>query len=132
MELLDDFDILKSFFPNSEQMTANSEQMTPSSEQIQLAPEAVLLADNLAEQVRNQSKVSQQTMKSAILEICKANYISLKELAEKLERSPDTLRVHYLNAKQSRWKMSCAQLVPSGIIRIASSNTARLCTCSAN
>lgn len=104
MELLDDFDILKSFFANSEQIAANSEQMAPnseqmaaSSEQIQLAPEAVLLADNLAEQVKNRSKVSQQTMKSAILEICKVDYVTLKELAEKLGRSPDTLRVHYLN-----------------------------------
>lgn len=111
MNALEDFDLLKGFFHsseqmalNSEQMTANSEQIAPSSEQTGLSSEQmtstsqnISLADKLADQVKNRSKVTQQTMKTAILEICSTDYVTLKDLADRLGRSPDTLRVHHLN-----------------------------------
>ncbi len=127
MRVLEDFDLLKGFFPNSEQMslnfeqtalnseqiTPNSEQITPSSEQITPSSEQIAsgtdntaLADKLAQQIKNSSKVTQQTMRTAILEICRADYVTLKDLADRLGRSPDTLRVHHLNGMVKSGELS--------------------------
>ena len=104
MELLDDFGGLKAGFSNSEQIASNSEQvarrseqMSSSSEQIDNRSEHYEAAALMADNVKNRSKVAQQAMRNAILALCRFEYVTLKDLAEKLGRSADTLRVHHLN-----------------------------------
>ncbi|MBI4064309.1 MAG: putative DNA binding domain-containing protein [Elusimicrobia bacterium] len=74
----------------------SSVHLPPSS--VHLPPSSVHLAsqNKLAETVRNKGKVPKATMEAAILAVCKGTFIALKALSEILDRSPETLRIHYL------------------------------------
>lgn len=88
---------------NSEQNAVNSEQnnnITNNSEQNnnnitnnseQNAP------NDLAKRVRESGRVPQQVMEDALVALCRGRFLSIKVLAQLLNRAPDTLRVHYIN-----------------------------------
>ncbi len=50
----------------------------------------------LAEQVRTKQRAAKEIVMGAIIEVCQAGPVTLDEIAKKLNRSPDTIRVHYL------------------------------------
>lgn len=50
----------------------------------------------VAAEVRQKKKVPRDKMINTILEVCSHKFLSLPELANVLNRSRDTLRVHYL------------------------------------
>lgn len=51
----------------------------------------------LAEQVRTKQRASRDLVIGAILEVCSTRYQTLDEIAQALNRVPDTLRVHYVS-----------------------------------
>jgi ATP-dependent DNA helicase RecG len=51
----------------------------------------------LATPVRAKGKVSKELMRKVILNLCREQFLTQKELAKLLERSPNTLRTSYLN-----------------------------------
>ena len=76
---------LLSLLPSSEHNEPNSEHNTTPS----------LL--EIAAPVRDKKRVSPELMQSTILQLCSGQYLLLKTLSELLERSPDTIRTHYIN-----------------------------------
>lgn len=85
---------------SSVQMGSNSVQMGLNSVQsgrLKTESELSFTKFPLAEQMRTKSKISKQAAKSAILEVCREGFVTLKDLAEKVGRKPETLRIHYLN-----------------------------------
>jgi|SRR5579883_2055832 len=78
--------------PSSEHNEPSSEHNEPSSEHNKTVP---LL--EIAAPVRNKKRVSPELMRATILKLCLEEYLLLKTLAELVQRSPDTLRTHYIN-----------------------------------
>ncbi len=83
---------------NSEQYADGSEQndnnTTNNSEQYADQQNA---AHEMAKRVREAGRVPQQQMDTAVLSLCRGKFVSIKQLAQMLNRTPDTLRVHYIN-----------------------------------
>ncbi|MDY7002527.1 MAG: putative DNA binding domain-containing protein [Cyanobacteriota bacterium] len=78
--------------PNPEHNESNSEHKESNSEHNQKQ----LLMD-IAAPVREKKRAKPELMRTTILNLCSNKYINLKTLAELLDRSPDTIRTHYLN-----------------------------------
>lgn len=77
--------------------TESSEQKSEqSSEHFALGSEQKKL-ESVAASVRTKKRVPAEVMEATLLELCSGRWLSLKELARLLGRSPDTLRVHYLS-----------------------------------
>jgi len=74
-------------FPNI--ITDASEHSEPNSEHLQ-TPE------DIARPVREAGKVSKTLMIDTIMHLCRDNFMPLKQMAQLLGRSSDTIRVHYL------------------------------------
>ncbi|NES23838.1 MAG: hypothetical protein F6K41_34210 [Symploca sp. SIO3E6] len=51
----------------------------------------------IAAPVRQKKRVKPELMRDTIQKLCLKRYLLLKTLAEVLDRSPDTIRTHYLN-----------------------------------
>ncbi|MBU0655048.1 MAG: hypothetical protein KJ914_07905 [Gammaproteobacteria bacterium] len=79
---------------NSEHLSEDSEHLGKSSEHFETEQELALL--QIAENVRNKRKVSKPLMEATILTLCAADWLSLKMLAHLLNRTPDSLRNHYI------------------------------------
>jgi predicted HTH transcriptional regulator len=80
----------KSFSLSSQHLAASSQHLIPSSQHLERLKDVAVL-------VRNKRKVSREQMISVILALCEGCYISSRELAELVQRAPDSLRNHYLN-----------------------------------
>lgn len=50
----------------------------------------------IAATVKDKKRVSPELMQATILKLCVKEYLLLKTLAELVERSPDTIRTHYV------------------------------------
>ncbi len=81
---------------SSEHSAISSEHLAVSSEH--LGPERERHLLQLAEAVREKSKVPKTQMEATILALCGEDWLSLRELAQLVNRTPDTLRNHYVNA----------------------------------
>ena len=79
---------------NSEHLSEGSEHLSEGSEHLEAEHEAALL--QIAENVRNKGKVSKPLMEITILALCASDWLSLKMLAHLLNRTPDSLRNHYI------------------------------------
>jgi len=75
----------------------DSEHLAGSSEHLALDPEHLDRLRVLAALVKASGKVDRAVMEQTIEQLCQADYLPLRIMAELLDRSPDTLRVHYLN-----------------------------------
>ncbi len=91
---------------NSVEMRENSVEMTKESKvkknkKLAKAPSILItkyLDNELIKRVRTTSKVTdKQTVIDAILELCKEDYMSIKDMAYILDRSRETLRTEYVN-----------------------------------
>jgi ATP-dependent DNA helicase RecG len=52
---------------------------------------------SIAKPIEGKRKVPVKIMEDVILKLCKEDYLALKDIAEILNRTPETLRIHYLN-----------------------------------
>lgn len=52
---------------------------------------------NLAAPVREKGRVNKELIQTTIIEICSADYLTLRTLADLLGRTSDSLRNHYVN-----------------------------------
>jgi ATP-dependent DNA helicase RecG len=52
---------------------------------------------SIAEPIEGKRKVPAQIMEDVILKLCKEDYLSIRDIADILDRTPETLRIHYLN-----------------------------------
>ena len=82
---------------NSELLTSGSEHLSSSSEHLGLDSEHLLSLEDIAKRVREAGKVSKTTMIDTIIRLCRDEFIPLKQMAQLLGRSSDTIRVHYLS-----------------------------------
>jgi len=80
-------------------LLASSEHNEPSSEHNEPSSEhnKTLSLLEIAAPVRDKKRVSPEFMRVTILKLCGEEYLLLKTLAELLQRSPDTLRTHYIS-----------------------------------
>ncbi|MEB3180027.1 MAG: RNA-binding domain-containing protein [Nostocaceae cyanobacterium] len=92
-------DDLLSLLSNSEHKQPSSEHKQPSSEHNESSSEhnPTLSLLEIAAPVRDKKRVSPELMQATILKLCLEEYLLLKVLAELLQRSPDTIRTHYVN-----------------------------------
>ena len=74
-----------SLLPNSEHNEDNSEH------------NSISHLRNIAAPIREKKRVKPEIMRKTILELCSHQYLDLKTLADLLDRSPETIRTHYLN-----------------------------------
>jgi ATP-dependent DNA helicase RecG len=81
---------------SSEHLISSSEHLDGNSEHLDFEKENKLLL--LATPVREKGKVSKDLMESTILILCQEDWLSLRTLARLLNREPDSLRNHYINA----------------------------------
>ena len=85
--------------PNSEHKEPNSEHKEPSSEHKEPSSErnqdSSLL--EIATPVREKQRVSPDLMRNIIVKLCSKGYLTLKTLAALLNRSPETIRTHFIN-----------------------------------
>ena len=56
-----------------------------------------LILLEIAALVREKKRVSPELMRNTILKLCCERYLTLKRLAELLNRSPETIRSHFIN-----------------------------------
>ncbi len=89
---------LEGFQPASpQQIPPSSEHLPPSSEHLAPSSEHLERLKAIAEPVRSQGKAPKEQVERVILELCKARYLTLRDLADLLDRAPDSLRNHYVN-----------------------------------
>lgn len=77
--------------------TDASEHLGASSVHLDAASVHLQTLEAVARHVREAGKVSQTIMIAAILRLCRDEFMPLRKMAQLLGRSPETLRVHYLN-----------------------------------
>ncbi len=82
---------------DSEHLEANSEHLEANSEHLEANSEHHAIDDDLIERVRTSGKIDSELVQRAILHLCKHEFRTLKDLSETLNRTPDTLRNHYVN-----------------------------------
>jgi len=79
-----------------------SEHLPSKSEHLPSRSEHLAQLSAIAEPVFGKRKVPKSLMEDIILQVCAKNFLSLKELAGLLNRSPLTLRTHYLKSMVRR------------------------------
>ena len=52
---------------------------------------------NIAVKIRTTGKTAQALLQETILKLCANHYLTIKQLAELLNRKPESLRKHYIN-----------------------------------
>ncbi|MHB8764470.1 MAG: RNA-binding domain-containing protein [Deferrisomatales bacterium] len=85
--------------PSSQHNGPSSQHNGPSSQRMDAGAEQVgtqLVESAAVAKVRSQGRVAPHVMAQAIAELCEGRFVPIKDLAEALSRSPDTLGVHYL------------------------------------
>jgi ATP-dependent DNA helicase RecG len=85
--------------PNSVHSEPNSVHSEPNS--VHSEPNSVHNLDELrsiAAPVRAKKRVNPTLMENIILQLCAEKYLLLKTIAELLDRSPETIRTHYINS----------------------------------
>ncbi len=68
-----------------------------SSEPLQMSSEHLERLEQIARTVRESGKVPKEVMLRTILAVCNDDFLDLKTLADLLDRSPDSLRIKFLN-----------------------------------
>jgi ATP-dependent DNA helicase RecG len=81
---------------NSEHLRGNSEHLKNTFESRSLLEADINLYKDQFKGIRDKGKIPKEEMKCAIIHLCQARAMSLKEISEILDRTPDTLRNHYL------------------------------------
>lgn len=82
---------------SSEHLADRSEHLASESDQISLDNKRNEQLQQVTLAVRQKGRVPRKLMVKTILQLCADNYLSLKELADILDRKPDSLRNHYIN-----------------------------------
>jgi predicted HTH transcriptional regulator/DNA-binding CsgD family transcriptional regulator len=81
----------------SEHLGLSLEHLSPDLEHLELDSERLHSLQLVAERINGRGKIAKSEMELIICELCRGGYLSTKQIAQLLNRSPDTLRVHYLN-----------------------------------
>jgi len=81
----------------SEHLAGRSEHSPLSSEHLPEDSQHLRNRTLVAERIGDRKKVPPIVMEEVIRSLCSENYLSLKDIAVLVHRTPDTLRVHYLN-----------------------------------
>jgi ATP-dependent DNA helicase RecG len=87
---------LLSLFPSSEHYELSSEHYEPSSEHYEPNSEHYKRLQEIATPVREKGRVNKSLVEKVILQLCSEHYLSLRTLADLLERKPDSIRNHYV------------------------------------
>ena len=82
---------------DSEHKYLNSEHKDSNSEHSELNSEHKKKLIEIAKSVREKRRANPKQMRDVILKICSEHYLSLRTLAELLNREPDSIRNHYVN-----------------------------------
>ncbi|TYT68641.1 RNA-binding domain-containing protein [Microcystis aeruginosa] len=83
--------------PSSEHYPPSSEHYPPSSEHYPPSSEHYQQLEAIAEPIRRKGRISKDSVRKVILELCSQQYLPLGTLAQLLGREPDTIRNHYVN-----------------------------------
>jgi ATP-dependent DNA helicase RecG len=83
--------------PSSEHYEPSSEHYEPSSEHYEPSSEHYKKLEEIAVLARQKKRLSKEMLRGLILDLCSKGYLTLKILSKLLERSPDSLRNHYIN-----------------------------------
>jgi len=83
-------DLFSEMEPNSEHYENDSEHYESSSEHYHQK------LKELAAPVRDKGKANRELVKNTILQICSEHYLELRALSTLLNRSPETIRTHYV------------------------------------
>ena len=71
--------------------------LLPSSEHYPPSSEHYQQLEAIAEPIRRKGRISKDSVRKVILELCSQQYLPLGTLAQLLGREPDTIRNHYVN-----------------------------------
>ena len=71
-------------------------ELEASSEHKDISSEHYTHLISLAESIRNKQRTSPGQVKSVIMQLCADEFLSLRTLAELLNRAPDSIRNHYI------------------------------------
>jgi ATP-dependent DNA helicase RecG len=82
---------------DSDHLPIDSDHLLVDSDHLPIDSDHLLSLQALADPVRRTGKVSKDIMKNIILQLCLKQFLTQKELAALLNRSPTTLRTSYLN-----------------------------------
>ncbi len=85
-----------SMVEGSEHLSKSSEHLSKSFEHLSKSSEHLEVLKSISETVRNSKKAPKVVVENVIRQLCDICYLSLRELAELLNRSPDSIRNHYL------------------------------------
>jgi ATP-dependent DNA helicase RecG len=88
---------LLSLFPSSEHYEPSSEHYEPSSEHYEPSSEHYKRLQEIAAPIREKGRVNKSLVEKVILQLCSEHYLSLRTLADLLDREPDSIRNHYVN-----------------------------------
>ncbi|WNN91435.1 ATP-binding protein [Gloeocapsopsis dulcis] len=78
-------------------LLSSSDHLPASSDHLPASSDHLSSLSALAAPVREKGKASKELMQEVILKLCRKQFLTQKELAELLDRSPNTLRTSYLN-----------------------------------
>jgi predicted HTH transcriptional regulator len=82
---------------SSVHLEESSVHLGGSSVHLETGSERLKRLRSVAEPIEGKRKVPSRIMEDVILKLCKEDYLSLRDIAKILDRTPDTLRIHYLN-----------------------------------
>ena len=66
------------------------------------SPEAMKRLQEIAQSSVTKKRISPKAMETAIRSLCTEHWLSVKELSDLLDRTYDTIRIHYLNPMVTR------------------------------
>jgi ATP-dependent DNA helicase RecG len=78
------------------EMEVNSEHYQEKSEHKESSSEHYAHLLRLAESIRNKQRTLPEQVKSVIVQLCANEFLSLRTVAELLNRAPDSIRNHYI------------------------------------
>jgi len=78
------------------EMEPNSVHYQDKSEHKEISSEHYAHLLSLAEPIRNKQRTSPEQLKSVIVQLCANEFLTLRTLAELLNRAPDSIRNHYI------------------------------------
>lgn len=81
---------------NGAEGESGSEQKGASSEHLPSDSEHFATLREIAAPVRDRGRAQKQVVRKVLLKLCSRNFLTLRTLAELLNRSPDSIRNHYL------------------------------------
>ena len=82
---------------SSEHLGKDSEHLGDRSVHLNTDSERLKRLRDIAEPVEGKRKVPAPIMEAVIINLCKEDFLNLRDIADILDRTPDTLRIHYLN-----------------------------------